>query len=458
MNRTPHAECRRGTHVPHRPLHPRPRLHRRRGRPPALRLLRRAPRPLRLHRHPRTGPPRRPTRPDCAPTSWTWSANSASPRSATPAATSSPATTGRTRVGPVDERPRRLDLAWRSTETNRFGLSEYIAFLRKIGPQAEPMMAVNLGTRGVEEALELQEYANHPAGTALADLRHRPRRQGPLRHQPVVPGQRDGRPLADRPQDRRRSTGGSPPRRPARCARSTRPSNSSPAAPPASPCRPSPSGRRRSWRRRTTSSTTSPCTPTTRRATATVDSFLASAVDMESFIESVVATADHVGRAASSPRRRSTSPSTSGTSGTRSGTEIEDNRRAGLGRGAPPARGQLQRHRRRRLRLAAHRPAAARRPGHRRLPRPAGQRHRPDHDRAGRPGLAADHLLPLRPGRAVRARPGPRRTGGLADVRDGEVRRGGPAARHRRTRRGRHRHRLRRQPRAGRARCRSKSP
>ncbi|MEU1038445.1 alpha-N-arabinofuranosidase [Streptomyces sp. NPDC005551] len=74
-------------------------------------------------------------------------------------------------VGPVEDRPRRLDLAWRSTETNRFGLSEYIAFLKKIGPQAEPMMAVNLGTRGVAEALELQEYANHPAGTALSDLR-----------------------------------------------------------------------------------------------------------------------------------------------------------------------------------------------------------------------------------------------------------------------------------------------
>jgi alpha-N-arabinofuranosidase len=74
-------------------------------------------------------------------------------------------------VGPVEDRPRRLDLAWRSTETNRFGLSEYIAFLKKIGPQAEPMMAINLGTRGVAEALELQEYANHPQGTALSDLR-----------------------------------------------------------------------------------------------------------------------------------------------------------------------------------------------------------------------------------------------------------------------------------------------
>ncbi|MEV7868341.1 alpha-N-arabinofuranosidase [Streptomyces sp. NPDC088124] len=74
-------------------------------------------------------------------------------------------------VGPVDERPRRLDLAWKSTESNRFGLSEFIDFVRKAGPEAEPMMAVNLGTRGVAEAIELQEYANHPAGTELAERR-----------------------------------------------------------------------------------------------------------------------------------------------------------------------------------------------------------------------------------------------------------------------------------------------
>ncbi|RDG31434.1 arabinosylfuranosidase ArfA [Streptomyces corynorhini] len=74
-------------------------------------------------------------------------------------------------VGPVDERPRRLDLAWKTTESNRFGLAEFIDFVRKAGPEAEPMMAVNLGTRGVTEAIQLQEYANHPSGTELSDLR-----------------------------------------------------------------------------------------------------------------------------------------------------------------------------------------------------------------------------------------------------------------------------------------------
>jgi alpha-L-arabinofuranosidase len=72
-------------------------------------------------------------------------------------------------VGPVQERPTRLDLAWRSTETNQFGLDEFVRWCRKA--DVEPMMALNLGTRGVHEALDLLEYANHPEGTALSDLR-----------------------------------------------------------------------------------------------------------------------------------------------------------------------------------------------------------------------------------------------------------------------------------------------
>ncbi len=72
-------------------------------------------------------------------------------------------------VGPRDQRPRRLDLAWHSVETNQFGLDEFMHWCAKAG--VEPMMAVNLGSRGVQEALDLQEYANHPGGTALSDLR-----------------------------------------------------------------------------------------------------------------------------------------------------------------------------------------------------------------------------------------------------------------------------------------------
>ncbi|OLT20549.1 alpha-L-arabinofuranosidase [Ornithinimicrobium sp. CNJ-824] len=72
-------------------------------------------------------------------------------------------------VGPVQDRPTRLDPAWRSVETNAFGLNEFIRWARKAG--VEPMMAVNLGTRGLQEAVDLLEYANHPGGSTLSDLR-----------------------------------------------------------------------------------------------------------------------------------------------------------------------------------------------------------------------------------------------------------------------------------------------
>ncbi|MEU1276115.1 alpha-N-arabinofuranosidase [Streptomyces sp. NPDC005799] len=72
-------------------------------------------------------------------------------------------------VGPREERPTRLDLAWKSTETNEFGLDEFMDFSRKAG--TEPMMALNLGTRGVEDAIRLLEYSNHPGGTELSDRR-----------------------------------------------------------------------------------------------------------------------------------------------------------------------------------------------------------------------------------------------------------------------------------------------
>ncbi|MGC3994514.1 MAG: alpha-N-arabinofuranosidase [Propionicimonas sp.] len=72
-------------------------------------------------------------------------------------------------VGPVDQRPRRLDLAWHSTEPNTFGVDEFMAWCAKAG--IEPMMAVNLGTRGIAEALDLLEYCTIAGGTALSDAR-----------------------------------------------------------------------------------------------------------------------------------------------------------------------------------------------------------------------------------------------------------------------------------------------
>jgi len=72
-------------------------------------------------------------------------------------------------IGPVEARPRRLDLAWHSTEPNTFGLDEFAGWAAAAG--VEPMMAVNLGTRGVQEALDVLEYCNMRGGTELSELR-----------------------------------------------------------------------------------------------------------------------------------------------------------------------------------------------------------------------------------------------------------------------------------------------
>ena len=72
-------------------------------------------------------------------------------------------------VGPLEQRPRRLDLAWHSTETNAVGVNEFVTWARNTG--VEPMMAINLGTRGVQEAIDLLEYCNIEAGTHYSDLR-----------------------------------------------------------------------------------------------------------------------------------------------------------------------------------------------------------------------------------------------------------------------------------------------
>ena len=53
-------------------------------------------------------------------------------------------------VGPVESRPKRLDLAWFSTEPNTFGTNEFVDWCR--AADVEPMFAVNLGTRAGDAA------------------------------------------------------------------------------------------------------------------------------------------------------------------------------------------------------------------------------------------------------------------------------------------------------------------
>ena len=207
----------------------------------------------------------------------------------------------------------RLDLAWHSIETNQFGLHEFMDWAGKVG--TEPMMAVNLGTRGLQDACDLLEYTNHPGGTYWSDRRIANGATDPfgvklwclgnemdgpwqVGHKTAAEygrlanetGQGDA---ADRLRDR---AGG------LRVARTR-------------PCPPSVRGRPR-------------CSSHCYDAVDYISlhayyeetgddplTFLASAVNMDRFIDDVVATADAVRARAGTPSG-STCPSTSGTSGT----------------------------------------------------------------------------------------------------------------------------------------------
>ncbi len=75
-------------------------------------------------------------------------------------------------IGPVEKRPKRLDLAWASVESNEFGTNEFVDWAKCA--QTDVMMAVNMGTRGPDGARTLVEYCNHPGGTYWSDLRRSP--------------------------------------------------------------------------------------------------------------------------------------------------------------------------------------------------------------------------------------------------------------------------------------------
>lgn len=72
-------------------------------------------------------------------------------------------------IGPKDLRPSRLDLAWFTTESNEFGMHEFLSWCKKA--KTAPMYSINLGTRGVDAARNVVEYANHKGGSYWSDLR-----------------------------------------------------------------------------------------------------------------------------------------------------------------------------------------------------------------------------------------------------------------------------------------------
>ena len=74
-------------------------------------------------------------------------------------------------VGPKQERPRVLDKAWNSINTNQFGTDEFMMWCKAVGTQ--PLMGLNLGTGTPEQAGALVEYCNVEKGTRWSDLRRK---------------------------------------------------------------------------------------------------------------------------------------------------------------------------------------------------------------------------------------------------------------------------------------------
>ena len=72
-------------------------------------------------------------------------------------------------VGPKAQRPTVLERAWNSIETNQFGTNEFIDWCRLVG--TEPLLGMNFGTGTAEMAVAYVEYCNLDRGTKWSDLR-----------------------------------------------------------------------------------------------------------------------------------------------------------------------------------------------------------------------------------------------------------------------------------------------
>jgi len=72
-------------------------------------------------------------------------------------------------IGPKDKRPTRLDLAWHTSDANQVGIHEFADWCETVG--TEMMLAVNLGSRGLDHARNFLEYVNGPTGSYWGDLR-----------------------------------------------------------------------------------------------------------------------------------------------------------------------------------------------------------------------------------------------------------------------------------------------
>ncbi len=72
-------------------------------------------------------------------------------------------------IGPKNQRPARINLAWGGNDNNHVGTDEWIALNKSIG--SENIVCVNLGLATINDACDWVEYCNYPKGTYYSDLR-----------------------------------------------------------------------------------------------------------------------------------------------------------------------------------------------------------------------------------------------------------------------------------------------
>lgn len=72
-------------------------------------------------------------------------------------------------IGPKDQRPTRINLAWGGVDNNHVGTDEWMQLNKAIG--SENIVGVNLGLGNIQDAVYWVEYCNYKGGTYYSDLR-----------------------------------------------------------------------------------------------------------------------------------------------------------------------------------------------------------------------------------------------------------------------------------------------
>ena len=218
-------------------------------------------------------------------------------------------------IGPVADRPTRRDLAWHTLETNAVGIDEFVRWAGKAGRRADVRRSTSAPAASRRPSTPTSTSTT-PAGTALSDRRRANGTPEPVRHPMLrasatrwtAPGRPATRPPRVRPAGGRGGAG---------ACDSAEPDLELVACGSSSSAMPTFGA----WEATVLEQAYDQVDYISAHAyyeelDGDLASFLASAVDMDHFIDSVVATADSVGARLQEHASGSTSRSTSGTSGT----------------------------------------------------------------------------------------------------------------------------------------------